>query len=202
MDRHRPGGTFLEPRIRPPAEQLALLPEVVALVGSPLRIAWRYDPLITASRGAETAGNVDLDCFRRLAQAFAAQGVARVHTSFVCLYPKVKRRAAREQVRIADYEAGQRSDFLGLLAQEALRFGMELVACCEPERPRGACIDGALLARLHPAGEPCSAARARGQRPLCGCTESLDIGEYLRCPSGCLYCYGSPACNISQPSGV
>jgi len=196
------GGTFLEPRIRPPGLQAPMLTEVINLVGSPKRMAWRYDPLITASRNGETAGNVSIECFRPLAQAFAAQGVARVHTSFVCLYAKVRRRAARERVEIVEYPPEERDAFLRRLREEAARFGLEVIACCEPGQPRGACVNGALLASLHSAGEPCSTRRAGDQRLLCGCTESLDIGQYLRCPSGCLYCYGSPACNAGDFSGV
>jgi len=187
------GGTFLEPRIRPPADQIALLPEIIGLLGSPRRIAWRYDPLITASRAGETLSNVDVGRFGALAEAFGRQGVARVHTSFVSLYAKVRRRAGRAGVEIVEHPAGERAEHLRLLRGEASRQGLEVITCCEEGQPRGACIDGALLASLHPAGEPCSTRRARGQRPLCGCTESLDIGAYLRCPSGCLYCYGSPA---------
>ncbi len=70
---------------------------------------------------------------------------------------------------------------------------MEMLTCCEPSLPVQRCIDGALLARLHPTGEPCKTERARGQRKLCGCTVSLDVGHYLPCPNGCVYCYAHPA---------
>ena len=79
------------------------------------------------------------------------------------------------------------------MTARAASMGVTLHACCVPGLPRSRCVDGELLSRLHPKGYPCSKRRAKGQRPLCGCTESFDIGWYKPCPTGCLYCYANPA---------
>jgi hypothetical protein len=72
-------------------------------------------------------------------------------------------------------------------------YGMEVHFCSMEGFPVSRCIDGDLLSRLHPDGLNCSRQKARGQRPLCGCTQSLDIGWYsLKCGHGCLYCYATP----------
>lgn len=187
------GGTFLEPHVPPSARQLGLIPDVIAHVGDPRRVHLRYDPLISARRGDDLVSNIDLDLLRTIAEPFARAGVPAVHTSFVTVYRKVTRRLAAAGVTLQDYSPEQRRAFLGEMAETARGLDMELLTCCEPGFPTRRCIDGELLSKLHPAQEPCRADRARGQRDLCGCTHSLDVGRYLRCPNRCLYCYANPA---------
>ncbi len=187
------GGTFLEPKAPSPWEQAALVEEAVAAVGDPRRLHWRYDPLISAASGGERATNLDLELFGALAARFGRAGVPVVRTSFATIYPKVARRLAAAGVQAEEFAAEARREFLGRLREAAGRWGLELITCCEPGFPIGRCIDGELLSALHPTGEPCRRDRARGQRELCGCTHSLDIGRYLPCPNGCLYCYAHPA---------
>lgn len=187
------GGTFLESHVSPPEAQLALLPRVVDYVGDPRRIHWRYDPLIQVTRGSEAITNLDLDRFRALARDFARAGVPAVHTSFLTPYPKVTRRLEAAGVRLERPGADEQLAFLGQVSQEAQDLGLELITCAQPGFPRRRCIDGELLTALHPAGMACRTDRARGQRELCGCTASLDLGRYLPCPNRCLYCYARPA---------
>ena len=187
------GGSFLEPNVPPPADQLALLEDIISHVGDRQRVQWRYDPLISARQGGERVGNVDLDTFRSLAGPIARAGVAIVRTSFATMYRKVRRRLARAGIEVEEYDGEFRREFIGELGAAAAEFGMELLTCCEPGFPMQRCIDGELLTRLHPTNEPCRTERARGQRELCGCTASLDVGHYLPCPNRCLYCYAHPA---------
>jgi hypothetical protein len=187
------GGTFLEPNVPPPEAQLALLEDIVCYLGDARRLHWRYDPLVSARSASESVGNVDLGMFRALAKPFARLGVPAVHTSFVTVYRKVTRRLAARGIEFDEYDAERRLDFIKRLAAAADGFGMKLLTCCEPGLPVQRCIDGELLAELHPTREPCRTERAQGQRELCGCTVSLDVGRYLPCPNGCLYCYAHPA---------
>jgi len=187
------GGSFLEPNVPPAEGQLALLGEVISSLADPRRLHWRYDPLISARRGADLATNLDLSLFRSLADPLAGAGVPAVHTSFVTLYPKVIRRLASAGVELDELDAEGRRRFLEAMSAAAGELGMRVVTCCQPGIAPRRCIDGELLTELHPAHEPCPNQRARDQRPLCGCTVSLDIGAYLPCPNRCLYCYAHPA---------
>ena len=187
------GGSFLEPNVPPPEAQLALLDQVVAFVSDPRRVHWRYDPLIGATRGEERLTNLDLDLFYGLARAFAQAGVPAVHTSFVTPYRKVLRRLAAAGVQLDTPSPDQQRDFLQSLSTLAAELGLGLITCSQPGFPVRRCIDGELLISLHPTHAPCRTDRARGQRDLCGCTTSLDIGRYLPCPNRCLYCYAHPA---------
>ena len=86
-----------------------------------------------------------------------------------------------------------RKDQAERLRKMAADQGMDLYFCAMEGFPVSRCIDGGLLGEIHPDGWPCSGEKARGQRALCGCTESLDIGWYsLSCGHGCLYCYAIP----------
>ncbi len=189
------GGTFLEPNVPPASAQLPLLDDLISHLGDPRRLHWRFDPLISVgARSSERcASNINLDLFLSLAQPFADAGVPVVHTSFVTIYPKVVRRLAAAGVRADDHHPEARRAFLDRLTAAARGIGLTLQTCCEPARPIQRCIDGDLLQHLHPTNEPCPTDRARGQRKLCGCTRSLDIGRYLPCPNRCLYCYAHPA---------
>ncbi|MDD4369400.1 MAG: DUF1848 family protein, partial [Oscillospiraceae bacterium] len=56
---------------------------------------------------------------------------------------------------------------------------------------QGACIDAEQITSL--LGCPVLARKDPHQRPACGCVESIDIGSYDCCPSGCVYCYATSA---------
>lgn len=191
------GGTFLEPQVPPWKRSVELLPTLIERVGDPRRVHWRYDPLVTATRGGERVSNVDLALFERLAESFAASGVSAVHTSFVTLYRKVTQRLAAQGVTFETSDPAARHEFLAQMKERAQRRRLRLLTCCEPDFPQERCIDGALLTKLHPGQEPARTERARGQRALCGCTASLDLGRYLPCPGQCLYCYAHPARQVS-----
>ncbi len=186
------GGTFLEPNVPPVEQQLELLGDLVTYLGDARRLHWRFDPLVSATRGGERVSNVNLGCFDMIAEPMARGGVSVVHTSFVTMYQKVIRRLAQEGIEFEEYDTPARRKFLEQLSEAAAARGMKLVTCCEPGFARQRCIDGELLQALHPLRLPCRADRAKGQRELCGCTHSLDLGRYLPCPNGCLYCYANP----------
>lgn len=199
------GGTLLERNVPPPQAQLSLHDDLIAYLGDPRRLHWRYDPLISVrapSAGAPTVGarssgryitNINLDLFLSLAEPLARAGVPVVHTSFVTVYPKVARRLAAAGIEADEHGPAARRAFLDELAAAASGLGLKLQTCCEPGFPLQRCIDGELLIELHPTNDLCPTERARGQRRLCGCTTSLDIGRYLPCPNRCRYCYAHPA---------
>ncbi len=187
------GGTFVEPNVPSAVAQLTLLDDIVTFVGDPRRIHWRYDPLVSARNGDGYISNVDLDVFRSLAEIFGGAGVPVVHASFATMYRKVERRLSAAGIQLEHYGPEASSEFISALADAAEEVSMRLNTCSQPGFPIQRCIDGELLAQIHPTNESCRADRARGQRALCGCTVSLDIGHYLPCPNRCLYCYAHPA---------
>jgi hypothetical protein len=181
----------LEPHIPPGETLLQMVPAVIELVKVPGRISWRFDPIVRCMAHGSQISNIEM--FAALARSMAAAGVCGCRTSWVEPYPKVLRRLEKKGVRLMPYNAQERKEQVHLLEQTAAGLGMSLHYCSVEGCNRSSCIDGTLLTRLHPDGNICSTQRAKGQRKLCGCTESIDIGWYSqKCPNGCLYCYAEP----------
>jgi len=182
-------GTILEPNIPGTEESLALLPELIELAGSPDRISVRFDPIVNLRIAEREYTN--LSEFPAVAEGVSKSGVKRITTSWMTYYKKVARRFAPHQIEPAEFDWQEQADFL---LDHCRRRGVQLHACCVEGLPISRCIDGPALEALHPKGERCSQAKASGQRPLCGCTASKDLGWYsLVCGGSCLYCYATPA---------
>lgn len=185
------GGTLLEPRVPGWDSVCRRIPEVVALAGDPRRVRLRFDPIVHL-RLPDGTSYTNLPLFAAVVERACRAGVMNVTVSWMSLYRKVSRRL--EAAGIEPIQANQETwaREAGHLLSVTAQLGARLHGCCVPGLERSACIDGRLLSGLHPRREPCSVATAKGQRELCGCTDSLDIGWYMPCAHGCLYCYAEP----------
>jgi hypothetical protein len=185
------GGGEFEPMIPRWEEAVGMIGPLIDLVGDPRRISWRFDPILEIAGHGQTCNNFDL--FLRLAEAIAAFGIGSCRISWVSPYKKVVARLARKGWYLVSRTPEERAHQANKLIQVGREQGMSFSFCCMEGLPISRCIDGELLNEIHPDGQRCSTDRAKGQRPLCGCTQSLDIGWYsLRCRHGCLYCYAVP----------
>lgn len=185
------GGTPLEPRVPGWETTLAELPALLDFVGTPARVRLRPDPLLVVKKGGNITSN--LETAAEIIHRAGEWGIKSFSTSFLEEYPKVKNRLQRHGYNIVTLPPEERKEVIARLQAAANCHGGTVYTCCVPGLPTSACIDGKLLTRLHPRREECSHRKAAGQRKLCGCTESVDIGWYnMTCRSGCLYCYASP----------
>jgi hypothetical protein len=185
------GGSAFEPGIPSWEETTGLLDGLVKMTRSPERICWRFDPILEAKKEGREFSN--LSNFSRLAEAIAPLGIRQVRVSWVSPYRKVTARMAKSGWQLCQKSLEERKRQAGFLEEVSRRFGFSLGFCSMEGFPVSRCIDGEILSRLHPDGLSCSKEKARGQRALCGCTKSLDIGWYTdRCRQGCLYCYALP----------
>jgi hypothetical protein len=185
------GGGEFEPRIPSWRQVVGMIGPLTELVKDPRRISWRFDPILEAEGKGTWYSNFNL--FPELAAAIAPFGVQTCRVSWVSPYPKVVARMEKKGWRLLSANRQRREDQAAQLNRVAAGHGMEVLFCSVEGFPVSRCIDGELLSRLHPDGLDCSRQKARGQRPLCGCTHSLDIGWYsLKCQQGCLYCYATP----------
>ena len=187
------GGTRIEPAAPPPETALGQLGGLVAAVGNPGRVSIRFDPIFVWREGSAERSN--LPFFETVAERAAGLGIRDVRFSFTQWYRKAIRRARERGIEIADPGPHEKAEVGSRMAGIARKYGLRLHACGQPflagtDILSSSCIDGRLLAALHPQGEPASAAKDRSQRPDCGCTASVDIGSYEQaCSHGCVYCY-------------
>lgn len=149
------------------------------------RVKWRYDPVILND-------TIDIAFhkaqFERMCDKLAGY-TETVTISFVDFYDKLKTNLIR---KITDDEIMELSQFIG---ETSKAYGLRAVACCEKSDltpygiGRANCIDKATLEKV--CGCALDIKPDKNQRPGCGCMESIDIGAYNTCLSGCVYCYAT-----------
>ncbi len=199
LDRPRPRYLFLMTILGYPSALdpgcLALEPAVEAfrrLAGrlGPDRVTWRYDPVVLSPA---TPADWHRRRFAELARSLQGH-TRRCKLSLVDLYAKVRPRL--RELEGTDHHFGPTpvdGELLRDLAGLARQHGIEPESCAETRDLQpygiapGRCIDADLLARLF--STKLAARKDPGQRPVCGCAVSRDIGMYDSCPAGCTYCY-------------
>ncbi|MFH1379546.1 MAG: DUF1848 family protein [bacterium] len=185
------GGSIFEPHIPTSGQILKELPDIIQFAGSPERLVWRFDPIMHLKKGSQKYSNISF--FPFLAEEFSKHHISTIKISWLSLYKKVIRNINKIGWEPADISLETKKKQARKLECIAQKNNQKIEYCCIDGFPVSQCIDGALLNALHPDKLVCSTKRARGQRALCGCTESIDIGWYNQaCPHGCIYCYANP----------
>ncbi len=191
--------SVLEKRPMDIAKQLDQMEQLAGYYG-PERIIWRYDPLVFWEDNGMVNTNFKLDEFKQMAKRIGGFGVKRCYTSIAFPYAKFKSRLAQKfpTFRLLDKPNSFALKIVKEMVAIARDAGIQIYACCTDVLltidgvKKGHCIDGHLLNQLHPQ-EKVSVAKAP-TRPQCGCTSSIDIGDYRKqpCYTGCIYCYANP----------
>ena len=188
-----PYGLDVEPGV--PDKEEVILPALHRLSDEigPNRVVWRYDPILLNERYTK---DFHFEAFDSMARRLAGR-VARCTISFLDMYKNTARNARLMGLALA-FEADM-MEMAERIATIAKAHGIQVDACAEPLDfsrfgiDRARCIDPSILEAA--SGRPIAFKRQKGQRPECGCADSVDIGIYNSCPSGCGYCYAnfSPA---------
>lgn len=183
-----PYGRELEPGLPPKATLLETFRELSHRIGSE-QVLWRYDPIVMNEEWS----------LARHEQAFATfceelEGFTDCCTiSFVDSYSKL--RAVYKSGLLREITLEEMYELTSAFSRIAKQHGLDLFTCCEVldltscGAVAGHCIDGERISRI--CGGRLSAKPDGGQRPGCGCVESLDIGSYDTCRHGCVYCYAN-----------
>jgi len=182
-----------------PNRSLEQLARLTQLYGAE-RIIWRYDPLVYWQENDRQLSNHDEDNFAFLCREISQMGVTRCYTSFAYPYAKFQSRFKRKFTDDALQQPATPAmlQIIKDMQTIAAENNIDLYTCCNdallqaPGVRKGRCIDGHLLNALAPA-ERVSEARTPTRKD-CGCSKSIDIGDYRKqpCPYGCIYCYANP----------
>lgn len=158
------------------------------LIG-PDRVIWRYDPIFL--NGTYTM-EYHIHYFEKLAKRLSPY-TKKCTISFLDFYRNTERNIAA--LSPGKFSVEQQEQLAKGIAEIAHSYGLRIDTCAEEielqqygiEHAR--CIDDRLLGRLIQC--PLEVKKDKNQRLECGCMESLDIGAYNTCRSGCRYCYAS-----------
>lgn len=185
----------VEPGSPGPSEAIRLFRLISGRLGAS-HLIWRYDPLFFSRSFDEP---YHLQAIARIAAELAGS-TNRLMLGFLRLYRKSVRNLQRGWDREEVATLANRPSLLSLeqmlreVEARAAANGIEARVCAPDEdvvragaRP-GACIDAEMLS-AH--GVPAPSVRDPGQRTVCRCAPSRDIGMYDSCGNGCLYCYAN-----------
>lgn len=183
-----PYGSDFEPGLPPKSELISTFKALAAQVGAE-KVVWRYDPIIfTAIHDLR----YHVERFEWLCSQLTGF-TERCVISFYDHYNFITRNLNGIQILPAD------SATIRQIAENFARIAgahrLILETCAEKENlaefgiAHGRCIDDRLISRI--CGRDLQLKRDRGQRPLCGCVKSVDIGAYSTCRYGCRYCYAA-----------
>lgn len=182
------GGTILEPAIPGYKDVLKILPELISFADNPRRLRIRFDPIVNLRINGKPYTNFKI--YKNIAPFISTLGIEDVSISWMAPYSKVINRLNANNISRIEFDKKEQSDWM---IQMSKAYGLKLHFCCVERLQISRCIDGELLNSLHPRGLKCSTEKAIGQRELCGCTRSIDVGWYSQiCQGGCVYCYARP----------
>lgn len=184
----------LEPNVPSVAERIDTFKHLVDELGVGA-VVWRFDPLILTDK---ISADDLLSKIETIAQQLRGY-TKRLVFSFadISTYRKVGRNMQKAGVHYREWTEDKMLDFARRLS--GLNIGLELATCAEKVDlsdlgiKHNRCIDPDLICRLKPEIQPLISKLKtdKGQRALCGCIASKDIGTYNTCPHGCAYCYAN-----------
>ena len=190
----------LEPGVPALDERIDAFKRLVNILGDG-SVIWRFDPLILTDKiGFEVLMEKIINIGNKL-KGYAEKLVFSF--ADISTYKKVGRNLSQAGVNYLEWNEASMREFASMLSEiNFKRWGYELATCAEPIDlsefgiSHNRCIDTKLIARLYP-NDPIlqnflyKAKTDSGQRKVCGCVLSKDIGAYNSCPHGCLYCYAN-----------
>ena len=190
----------LEPNLPNLDKRIELFKEVSKRIGKE-KVIWRFDPIVLL-KGQITPKDI-INRFKVIAEKLHNH-TTRVIISFMTPYKKVLYRFKKIKMEYTDPtidDVYYIAENIGRISKEV---ELEVQTCSERFNAlgelekfgvrRGACIDREYILKVFPEDKSLvekvsKLKKDKGQRSLCLCIESVDVGEYNTCKFGCIYCY-------------
>ncbi len=182
-------GKDIEPAV--PDREKVVIPafkKISEKIGSD-RVQWRYDPILFNEKYTM---DFHIEEFTKLAKALKGY-TEKCIISFVDILNK--NRANMNEIKLVTPSQSELKNFAKKLADIARENGMTMASCAEEMDlsdcgiVHNCCIDKATIEKI--LGLKLKVGKDNGQRPACGCVESVDIGNNNSCKHGCIYCYAT-----------
>lgn len=159
----------------------------LALKTGRLGIVWRYDPIILNDYYTP---EFHFKAFEEFALRLAPY-TEKCTISFLDDYVKIRSRLKNAGIYFpSDILKEEMIERFSMIARQA---GLYIDTCAEEGNfekygvGKAACVDAKRFVRMGAAN--INYKKDHGQRSLCGCAKSVDIGSYNTCRGGCIYCY-------------
>lgn len=148
----------------------------------PDRVDWRFDPILKEEEFSASRIGAQYENLCRQLRDYTERCII----SFVDEYYHTRNRTKT-------LNRNEMLEAAGMISDIGSQYGLPVVSCAEEIDlsslgiEHASCIDRSKVERL--VGSLIKLKKDAGQRPACGCIESVDIGAYDTCGNGCTYCY-------------
>lgn len=183
-----PYNDTLERKVPKKSEIIETFTELSEKIGKE-KVIWRYDPIFYTN---EIDESYHVKYFEEIAKRLFNY-TEKCVVSFLDLYKKCERNLKTTSVMILEEE--QIEQIMKKLKKIAEKYNLTIETCAEDIDlqcigiKHGRCIDNDLIERI--IGYPIETRKDKNQRQICGCIESIDVGDYNTCLHNCLYCYAN-----------
>jgi len=177
-------GPDLEPNLPPLDTRITTFLALSRRIG-PEKLVWRYDPIALSEQ-------YDAEFHRNRFSEIAARLAGSTHrciVSFLDFYAKTLRHTTG--LGLYDPDFTEKNTLVLELEPIGRNSHIRLESCAETGLllPAASCIGAQWIKEI--CGQELETRKDPGQRPLCNCVRSIDIGVNNTCPHNCRYCYAN-----------
>ncbi len=192
---------FLEPHAPSLRQTLETIEDLATLFDKRV-IRWRYDPVVlTPDFGLEKC----LENFSHVC-SMLKNFTDECLFSFCDYYKKTRKKMSQRGIEYLEPQKNEAIRMALEMSDISESHGIGLKSCAHDFLVQGSirkacCVDTGFLLNLVDSAEAATELKKlkpAGNRPECGCAESVDVGAYNTCYFDCVYCYATTTPRINR----